>query len=245
MSTNTMLRQSRHVLQQLLDLIYPPCCAGCRRSGKIMCSSCQANIQPLPQPFCQRCSTPLPPYGTCRTCHYAPLRLSGLRAVSIYQEPLRSFIHALKYNGNTRLAEPLGHLLAQAYAHYGLRADTIVPVPLHSARQQQRGYNHAQLLAEVCAAELGVPLHTDILRRHRPTLAQVHLKHNERQQNVADAFVCTPAFATRKLFGATILIIDDVSTTGSTLEACAAPLFAAGAGAVGGLVLARPRSLYP
>ena len=113
---------------------------------------------------------------------------------------------------------------------------------LHSERQQQRGYNHAYLLAEVFAAQVGIPLRDDVLVRHRATLAQVGLKSGERQQNVAGAFACTPLFATGALFGRRILLIDDVSTTGATLEACAAPLFSAGASAVWGLVLARPGS---
>jgi ComF family protein len=160
--------------------------------------------------------------------------------VSIYQEPLRSCIHALKYEGNTRMAEPLGRLLARAYLQYGMRAEVMIPVPLHHERQQQRGYNQAYLLAEVCAAYAGIPLRNDILVRHRATLAQVGLNHDERRQNIAGAFLCTPAFATRALAGRTILLVDDVSTTGATLEACAAPLYVAGALAVWGLVLARP-----
>ena len=207
-----------------------------------MCPSCIARIQPLPSPLCQHCSAPLSPNGACKTCYYHRLSLSGLRAVGTFQEPLRAYIHALKYEGNTRLAQPLGHLLAQAYMTYNIQADIIVPVPLHSEREHQRGYNHAHLLAEVCSSTLGIPLHTELLVRQRATVAQVDLKLRDRRQNVAGAFVCSPAFATGALFKRKILIIDDVCTTGSTLEACAAPLFAAGAMTVWGLVLARPVS---
>jgi len=131
-------------------------------------------------------------------------------------------------------------LLAQAYLHYGMCADVMIPVPLHRERQQQRGYNHAYLLAEVCAAHVGIPLRNDILVRHRATPAQVGLNYDERRQNVAGAFLCTSAFATGALAGRTILLVDDVSTTGATLEACASALYAAGAHTVWGLVLARP-----
>ena len=231
---------ARTLLQQLLDIVFPPQCAGCKRSGHVLCPSCIARIQPLPLPLCQHCSTPLFPNGACKTCYYHRLSLSGLRAVGTFQEPLRSYIHALKYEGNTRLAQPLGHLLARAYMTYNIQADIIVPVPLHKEREQQRGYNHAHLLAEVCSSILNIPLHTEILVRRRATLAQVDLKLRDRRHNVTGAFVCSPAFATGALFERKILIIDDVSTTGSTLEACAAPLFAAGAMTVWGLVLARP-----
>lgn len=228
------------VLTEFLDLLFPPRCVGCQKSGHVLCPSCTMQIRPFPSAVCQRCSSPLATDGICKQCQYYPLNLSGLRAVSIYEEPLRSCIHALKYDGNTRLAEPLGQLLAQACINYGMRADAIIPVPLHSERQQQRGYNHAYLLAQVCAARAGMPLRNDILVRHRATTAQVGLKSGERRQNVAGAFLCAPTFATGALQGRTILVVDDVYTTGATLEACAAPLFAAGAVAVWGLVLARP-----
>jgi len=160
--------------------------------------------------------------------------------VGAYQGPLQSSIHALKYNGNTCVAEPLGQLLAQSYINSDMHADVVIPVPLHSERQQQRGYNHAYLLAQYCSARIGVPLCNDVLIRHRATPAQVGLQLDERRENVAGAFLCTAAFATHALHARTLLLIDDVYTTGATLEACAAPLFAAGATAVWGLVLARP-----
>jgi ComF family protein len=161
-------------------------------------------------------------------------------SVSLYHEPMRGCIHALKYDGNTRLAQPLGLLLARAYTRYSMQADMLIPVPLHSERQQQRGYNHALLLAEVCSAQLGVPVNDGILVRQRATVAQVDLHPRERHQNVAGAFACTSTYAGSVLKGRKIVLIDDVSTTGATLEACAEPLISAGAKEVWGLVLARP-----
>ncbi len=134
----------------------------------------------------------------------------------------------------------MGTLLARAYSDFDLRADIIVPVPLHSERQRLRGFNHARMLAEVCAASAGVPLRDDVLVRERATAAQAELTASERRQNVEGAFRCLPAWSAGKLDGCSILLIDDVCTTGSTLEACAAPLFAAGAASVWALVLARP-----
>jgi ComF family protein len=167
--------------------------------------------------------------------------MSGLRIASLYQGPLRSCIHALKYQGNKRLAAPLGTILAQAYRLYGMQADLMIPVPLHKTREQERGFNQAQLLAEECARRLTIPLNLQLLERTRPTQVQAHLTASERQQNVAGAFECQPEAATKQLLERKIIVIvDDVCTTGATLEACAAPLFAAGARAVWGLVLARP-----
>jgi ComF family protein len=166
--------------------------------------------------------------------------MSGLRALGTYEETLRMCIHGLKYDGKTRLAEPLGNLLAKVYVAYGLQVDVIIPVPLHSERLQQRGYNQAALLARQCALRVAVPIREDILIRQRATHAQVGLVAQERQQNVAGAFVCNPTFARGTLYRCKVLIIDDVCTTGATLEACTTPLFAAGALEVWGLVLARP-----
>ena len=240
MKSRVIWKQSRSVLQQFLDVLFPVHCAGCQKSGHVLCPSCLAKIQPLPSPVCQLCGTPLSTYGACKNCQYRPTKLSGQRAVSFYQEPLRGCIHRLKYDGNTRLAEPFGLLLAQAYRRYSLGADVLIPVPLHRERQQQRGFNHASLLAEVCSANVGVPMNDSILIRHRATVAQVDLHPRERYQNVAGAFACTSRSASDALYGRRIAIIDDVSTTSATLEACATPLFAAGAKEVWGLVLARP-----
>lgn len=245
MKQELIVRQSQRIIQHTLDLLFPPHCATCQKSGYILCPSCLAAIRPLVPPLCSHCGNAPEAhstYGLCQDCTTRPLHLSGLRAVSAYQEPLRTCIHALKYEGNTRLAEPLGLLLAKAYRAYGIRADVIIPVPLHSERQRQRGYNQTSLLAEVCARQVGVPSSNHVLVRHRATTSQVGLAAQERQQNVAGAFLCTPAFATGTLSGRTILIIDDVCTTGATIEACALPLFAAGAHAVWGLVLARPHT---
>ena len=239
MNVNVLLRHSRGMLQQILDTVFPVHCAGCQKIGQVLCPACIAQIQPLPSPICDFCGTPLSTYGVCKNCQYHRPKLSGQRAVGLYQEPLRSCIHQLKYDGNVRLAVPLGLMLAQAFRHYSMQADMLIPVPLHKDRYQQRGYNHALLLAEVCSAHIGVPMKDNILVRHRATVAQVDLHPRERYQNVAGAFACSP-YAINVLHGRKILIIDDVSTTGATLEACATPLFKAGAEEVWGLVLARP-----
>ena len=232
----------KKTLERLLDLCFPPHCAGCKRNGHILCSTCYASIQLLSPPFCKHCQTPLGPDNYCKRCARHQLQFSGLRIVGAYQEPLRSYIRALKYyNGNKRLAQPLGTLLAQTYQRTRLATDMIIPVPLHTERQQMRGYNQAQLLAEVCSTELGIPLHVSLLSRVRATASQTDLHNSdERQKNVAGAFVLHPKSNVRALSKHNILLIDDVCTTGATLEACAAPLFAAGANTVWGLVLARP-----
>jgi ComF family protein len=212
----------------------------CTRSGHVLCSACQDNIHLLTPPYCNLCNRHLTSSGICQQCQRWPLKLSGLRAVGTYEEPLRTCIHALKYDGQTRLAEPLGNMLASKFSISRLRADIIIPVPLHAGRLQQRGYNQSKLLAEYCSRQIGIPVREDMLIRRRATSAQVGLAVQERQQNVMGAFSCSPAFTHGALAQSRVLLIDDVCTSGATLEACSEPLFAAGAQEVWALVLARP-----
>lgn len=237
MTTRTLAHTA---LQHVLDLLFPPRCAACQQTGHVLCPTCFAGIPPLESPLCQHCGKEVKPGGVCQDCSYRPVKLSGLRGVSSYQGTLRTCIHALKYEGNTRLAEPLGLLLAQAFLDYSMQADYMLPVPLHTERQKERGYNHAALLAQVCSKRTGIPLDDTLLVRHRSTQSQVGLAVQERRQNVDGAFMGRSQGATKAVAGRRIVIIDDVCTTGATLEACAAPLFAMGAREVWGLVLARP-----
>ncbi len=230
----------KSITQRLLDLIFPPQCILCKRGGSTLCSTCQLTLHPTPVARCQHCHTVLQAKDICRQCQQHPLLLSGLRAFSIYQGPLRTCIHALKYEGNRRLAEPLGQLLAETYTNSKLQADVLLPVPLHPERLRERGYNQSALLARTCAIQLGIPYREDLLIRQRATTPQVGLSFQERLRNVSGAFQPALAFTTGAFARRRILIIDDVCTTGATIEACAAPLFAAGARSVWGLVLARP-----
>lgn len=229
--------------QQGLDLLFPPRCAGCARGGSLLCTTCLQTMPPLTTPICQICGTPVPPGGTCLGEQYIHTHLHGLRSLNIYQGALRQAIRALKYAGQQRLAAPLGLLLAEAFRHYKLHADGIIPLPLHVQREQQRGYNQATLLARVCAAKLRLPCLEQMVMRRHATRAQVGLTSRERQQNVADAFSLIPGSPPLPRHYQTLLLIDDVCTTGATLAACAAPLYAAGVSQVWGLVLGRPGKL--
>lgn len=232
------------LLQQGLDLLFPPRCVGCRQSGHLFCPTCLHSIQPPPPPLCQHCGLPLTAgIASCPSCRHHTLRLHGVRSAHFYQGALGEAIRALKYDGQLRLAEPLGLLLAQAFIHYGMHADGLIPLPLHALREKQRGYNHATLLARNCAAHLKVPCLEQLVMRARATHAQVGLNAYERRHNVHEAFALIPGIRTNLLEHATLVIIDDVCTTGATLEACAAPLYAAGAKEVWGLVLGRSHKI--
>jgi ComF family protein len=155
--------------------------------------------------------------------------------MTLFDGHIRHAIHALKYRRVAALAEPLGDALARFWLAAPAPISAIVPVPLHPARQRERGYNQAELLARRVSRATGAPLRANGLRRTRATAVQMTLHAAERKANVADAFAAEPAVVR----GADVLLVDDVCTTGATLDACAVVLKAAGAGAVFGLALAR------
>ena len=162
--------------------------------------------------------------------------MDGIRVAAYFENPIRPAIHSLKYRNHQAVAAALGQVLSQTYRRYGLAADVLVPVPLHPSRLRQRGYNQSELLAREAGRCLGVPVNTRALQRTRQTRSQMTLGASERHQNVCNAFRCS-----LELSGQTVVLVDDVCTTGSTLDACAAALKEGNAAAVWGLTLARAR----
>lgn len=231
------LEQVSRAGQSLLDLIYPPRCPGCGRMGVVFCDRCRARVELIVPPVCRRCGCALPQDGLCDRCRALPSNLDGILALAVFADPLRQAIHALKYENNTTLAAPLGSMMVELWQRGSVpQADLILPVPLHTRRQAERGYNQSRLLARVLGRGVGVPVDEYILTRQRPTLPQVGLDVVERQQNVEGAFACRG-----DVRGKTLVVVDDVCTTGATLEACAAALRAGGAAGVWGFTLARAR----
>ncbi len=170
------------------------------------------------------------------TCQRQRSYLDGMRVVGPHVAPLRVAIHALKYEWRSDLAAPLGTLLAGRWEDAaGSDVDGVLPVPLHASRQRERGFNQSRLLAEVLTIRLEFPLHVELLWRERATIPQVGLNWQERRQNVAGAFRAAPAVA-----GGRWLLVDDVCTSGATLEASAHALREQGASAVWAITLARP-----
>jgi ComF family protein len=221
---------------RLLDLLFPVRCAGCGVVGELFCGACRACVQPIPQPICPRCGRPAQDARRCDRCCGADFHVAAVRAAAVYAEPLSRIIHAFKYDRQPALGAPLGGLLADYWCSRPVTVDVVIPVPLHRQRQRERGFNQAQLLAEELCRNAGLPLlQPGLLTRQRNTRQQVHLGRDERQDNVAGAFL----WSGPELGGASALLIDDVMTTGATLEACGAALHAAGAGRVWALTVAR------
>jgi ComF family protein len=172
-------------------------------------------------------------YLRCR-CHSTPANLEQVRSVGPFDGWLRGAVVQFKYHGEWARTAHLGVLLASSVAHLE-RVDTLVPVPLHPTRLRQRGFNQSQLLAQFAGDRLGVEV-SDALIRTRRTDAQVTLGAEQRKANVAGAFTIKPNIV---VAGLSIVLIDDVVTTGSTLSACAKELIGAGAVSVKAVSLAR------
>lgn len=224
-----------------LSLLYPPRCLVCRALGEAgLCDACAARIVPLADPLCPDCGHSLAGRDGCGDCTVRRPAFARARALGAYEGVLRDAVHQFKYRDRPQLALPLGRLLAesaraQSLALNGLRFDALLPVPMHPARRRVRGYNQAERLARVVGAELGLPLPADVLVRARAARAQVGMAADERRSNLAGAFaVRRPEWVE----GKTLLLIDDVMTTGSSLHECAVSLKDSGAEAVYALTLA-------
>ncbi len=205
------------------------------------CLSCARVLDtPTRSPVCDACWRRIRVFDQPADLPVGLPHLSSVRAVGPFEDVLRDVVHGLKFQGRARLAARLGPLLRAAGAELIARAEAVVPVPLHPWRQWTRGYNQAERLA----ATLGLPV-WHVLRRRRATPPQTSLDRQQRRANMARAVAVGgwmpggSARARRRVAGASLLLIDDVLTTGATLEACARALREAGAAQVGALTVAR------
>lgn len=222
--------------ERALDLLFPRRCVGCGTEGRFLCSRCLASVTALTPPWCTHCGRPWRDAGLCSNCRVRPQHLAGIRAAFIYEGPLREAILQFKYRGVSAMADELAPLVHAHLIAHPLAFDVIVPVPLANDRRKERGYNQAEELAQRLAKLLQAELAPRALRRIRSTRAQARLTtFQERYANVAGAFRADPALVT----GRRILVLDDVCTTGATLESCGEALKAGGAATARGLALAR------
>lgn len=223
--------------KQFFDLLFPPRCVSCHRVGAWLCAECLSQAPRVEPPFCARCGGAVAANGLCARCRISPLQVECIRSVVYFEGVLREAIHQFKYEGRTVLVEPLGDLMVAYWMQHPMPIDVVVPVPLHAARLHERGYNQATLLARELARRVGLEINEQALIRQRATAPQVELDVIQRRENVRDAFRCSGD----GLAGQQVLLVDDVCTTGATLEACAVALYEGGARGVQALTLARPR----
>ncbi len=214
----------------LLDLLLPPRCPGCEREGSVLCNDCAA-------PLWRRVEEPAgAPLGAPAVL---PADVVQLEWCATYSGTIRTALHAFKYGGERRLADPLATALASRWDRAGAGGDLLAWVPVHASRLRERGFDQAEELARSTGARLGLPV-ARVLERSQRTTAQHALGQHQRAGNTAHAFV-VPASVAVLVAGRWIVVVDDIVTTGATLAGCAGALLQAGAGAVSGLCVARDR----
>lgn len=225
------------ILNFIFDFVFPKRCAGCGAEGLLLCSPCKTNLQEMtPHCFCGFRNMQAKVCSSCQkktglTRFYAPFRYDN--------KTVREMIHRLKYKGVRNYGEILGRALAQSYKRFQIQtpaSSIIVPIPLHYSRFQERGFNQSLLIGEVFGTLLNIPLSQGLIRK-KETRPQVTLKnYDERQQNVVGVFSIPDA---TKIFKKTVILIDDVATSGATLREAAQTLRKAGARSVWALTIAR------
>lgn len=213
-------------LTAFLDFVYPPLCISCGRllesGGEHVCPDCWASIK--------RASRDLPLFLETRSKLAASGAITDLVSLFVFEKegPFQAIVHALKYSGIQQLGTELGRRLGSALRDQGVHADAVVPVPLHKRKLRERGFNQSLLIARGISGVLGIPVRADLVRRTRWTQTQTALSKEERKQNVEDAFECGEV----RLEGMCIIVVDDVITTGATIEAVARALQASKAKSV-------------
>ena len=233
------------ILQALTSLFYPATCVAC--SGNVgdseyLCASCRSRAPRIVPPFCAKCSEPFPGAITqtfnCANCEHRILHFDCAVAAYRSRGLVRKLVHEFKYAKQRHLRYPVAEWLHETLSDPRLRErhfDLIVPVPLHPARERERGFNQAAVLAELLAQSVAAPVRP-VLERVRYTTTQTAHDRAERMENLRDAFRLRKNRDVRDL---RVLLIDDVLTTGSTLSECARVLKAAGAISVHAATAAR------
>jgi ComF family protein len=233
-----------------LQALFDPSCAACRgplgtgRTGPV-CGVCWNAIRIVSPPWCDRCGEPLRSWrhssngsGLCVSCIAHPPQFDLARAFGLYDGALREIVHALKYQGHQSLGAPLGALMRSSHRELLAHADAVVPVPLHPWRQFRRGFNQADELAHALGPRVWRPL-----RRRTLGIPQAKLTGDQRRSNVQHAYrlstVRAGVTARRPKY---VVLIDDVMTTGATLDACSGALREGGVEWIGTLTLARAAS---
>jgi ComF family protein len=235
---------ARRVGEFAVSLALPPLCAACRApvASEGLCATCWSRLTFIAPPYCERLGIPFPfdpgPGTLSMEAIADPPVYGRARAAVCFDETARALVHAFKYGDRLDLAPLLGRFMANAGRELTTAADLIVPVPLHWRRQWGRRFNQSALLAEVVAKASGRKVSYRALRRIKSTAHQVGLARSERATNVQGAFAVEAAHR-NELAGRRLVLVDDVLTSGATIEACTRALLRAGAAQVDVLVFAR------
>jgi ComF family protein len=237
-----------------LDLILPRTCVACERAmnaehAGLVCALCWSRLALLPHPLCARCGHPSAG-RECRFCDTLPPFVRAARSACwVPHEISSAIVHALKYHGWTSAAREMAGRMARLSWTHDVLAEraALIPVPLARVRERERGFNQAALIADALAAHWRIPVWRDVISRTRVTRTQTRLTPGERSANVRDAFEVPGIGGLQRdvrarLRGLHLVLVDDVLTTGATLNACAAALFEAGARTISYVTFGRARA---
>ena len=241
-----VVQRGSRLAGRLLDLVLPPRCLACGvtvdRQGSL-CGRCWQEVLFITPPFCRQCGYPLPhsavPDPLCAACLAEPPSFARMRSALRYEGAGRRLILRFKHAERIEGVATFARWMAEAGDDVLAEADILAPVPLHRWRLLGRGYNQSALLARAVARLAGRPCVPDLLERHRATASQQRLGARARRENVTPAAFRPHRRHRQRIAEARILLVDDVFTTGATLEACAKVLLRAGAARVDALTLAR------
>lgn len=239
------LAKTKPVLASVINILFPACCAACRELVGIhgaLCATCWQSIHFITDPLCHACGLPFEYHigekAICGRCMAQKPAYTEARSLFKYDETSKSQVLALKYHDKTQLAPVFGEWLTRIAGHYVHKASYIIPVPLHSTRLLSRRYNQASLLAHALSRHVHLPVLPDTLQRTKRTPPPAGLTRRQREDNMRGAFKVT-AKKRPLVKGQSVILIDDVMTTGATLDACARVLHDAGVRDVYVLTLAR------
>lgn len=218
-----------------VDFLFPPVCGGCSKVGTRWCADCQKSITLIPAPKCESCGLPQLKTGVCLSCQRDRPAYNSLESWVVFEGPIRKALHKIKYRQDLGLGDSLAAEMLHYVSQLGWDVDLVIPVPLGKKRFRERGYNQVGLIARPLALAKGWIYAPGYLKRAKETISQVGLSADERKANVHSAFVVEDG----KVDGKSVLIVDDVSTTGATLNSCAKALVNGGARKIYALSLAR------
>lgn len=217
-----------------LDLLFPPECGGCNKAGSRWCEGCQKKIKVLDGIVCDVCGLPQEQAGVCKTCLAERPHFHNLRAWTIFDEPIQSALHKLKYRRDASMGDALAFQMLSFVQGLNWQIDMVIPTPLGKKRINERGYNQVAMIAKPLALALQIEYDERLLTRKKETRSQVGLTKVERKKNVEGAFQAGAGVKRKN-----IVVMDDVSTTGSTLSSISEALYSAGANRVYALTVAR------
>lgn len=220
----------KKILEFLLQLLYPNRCVFCQKLSRYdVCESCKSKPERVVEPRCKKCGKPIRQDEAeyCRDCMEYPKSFEQGKNLWLHKSPVSDSLYRFKYKDKRRYGR---YYAEELYRHYGdwIRScgiEVIIPVPLHFLRKRRRGYNHAEIVARILGEKCDIPVQEKAVKRVKRTVAQKKLGQKERRMNLSGAFWTTESWNPKKR----VLLVDDIYTTGSTLDALAKTLLADGA----------------